>query len=92
MRTVAEKDVVAKLDEKLFDAIEALRAGNNSDVHMAPPEIVNYTEGSQLHYNGFGSHGTNFHIGLPDSYRWSTSAVVLRPQAICCVHLGQRKA
>ena len=28
---------------------------------MAPPEIVNYTEGSQLHYNGFGSHGTNFH-------------------------------
>jgi uncharacterized protein (TIGR04141 family) len=61
MRTIAEKDVIAQLDAKLFDAISALRAGNPSDLHMAPPEIVNYTEGSQLHYNGFGSHGTNFH-------------------------------
>ena len=28
---------------------------------MAPPEIVDYTEGSVLHYNGFGSNGVNFH-------------------------------
>jgi len=61
MRTVVEKDVIEELDEKLFDALEALRNGGNSDLHMAPPEIVNYTEGSQLHYNGFGSHGTTFH-------------------------------
>ena len=61
MRRVAEKDVVAELDQKLFDALGDLRAGNPSDLHMAPPEIVDYTEGSELHYNGFGSHGTNFH-------------------------------
>jgi uncharacterized protein (TIGR04141 family) len=61
MKRVAEKDVVAALDQKLFDGISSLRAGNASDLHMAPPEIVNYTEGSQLHYNGFGSHGTTFY-------------------------------
>ena len=60
MRTVVEKDIIEKLDAKLFEALSALRAGKELDLHMAPPEIVNYTEGSQLHYNGFGSHGTDF--------------------------------
>lgn len=60
LRKVSEKDIVQKLDQKLFLAIGSMRAGNHSDLHIAPPEIVNYTEGSQLHYNGFGSHGTNF--------------------------------
>lgn len=61
MRTVIEKDLIETLDIKLFAALKALRDGNSSDLHMAPPEIVNYTEGSELHYNGFGSHGTTFH-------------------------------
>lgn len=61
MRVVVEKDLIEQLDQKLFDAIEELRNGKATDLHMAPPEIVNYTEGSQLHYNGFGSHGKNFH-------------------------------
>ncbi len=61
MQVVAEKDVIENLDQKLFEAIEELRNGNATDLHMAPPEIVNYTEGSQLHYNGFGSYGKNFH-------------------------------
>lgn len=61
MRVVVEKDVVEQLDLKLFEAIKELRNGNATDLHMAPPEIVNYTEGSQLHYNGFGSHGKTFH-------------------------------
>lgn len=61
MRRVVEKDVIENLDKKLFDAIAELRKGNNSELHMAPPEIVNYMEGSQLHYNGFGSHETTFH-------------------------------
>ena len=34
--------------------------GNHADLHMSPPEIVDYTEGNQLHYNGFGSQGNNF--------------------------------
>jgi uncharacterized protein (TIGR04141 family) len=61
MRRVAEKDLIAELDELLFKALEDLRGGSPSDLHMAPPEIVDYTEGSELHYNGFGSHGTNFY-------------------------------
>nr|WP_210297431.1 TIGR04141 family sporadically distributed protein [Bradyrhizobium sp. 2S1]MCK7664921.1 TIGR04141 family sporadically distributed protein [Bradyrhizobium sp. 2S1] len=61
MRRVAEKDLIAELDELLFNALEDLRGGNPSDLHMAPPEIVDYTEGSELHYNGFGSHGTHFY-------------------------------
>lgn len=61
MRRVAEKDLIADLDEALFKALEDLRAGGASDLHMAPPEIVSYTEGNELHYNGFGSHGTNFY-------------------------------
>jgi len=68
MKQVVEKDVIEELDGKLFDALQTLRDGNHSDLHMSPPEIVNYTEGSQLHYNGFGSHGTTFHSLSIDDY------------------------
>lgn len=61
MRMVVERDVIELLDARLFEAIEQLRIGNATDLHMAPPEVVSYTEGSELHYNGFGSHGTNFY-------------------------------
>ncbi|MGY0557639.1 DUF6119 family protein [Lysobacter sp. A421] len=61
MRGVSEKDTVNELDGKLFQAINDLRDGGTVELHMAPPEIVSYTEGSELHYNGFGSHGTVFH-------------------------------
>jgi uncharacterized protein (TIGR04141 family) len=70
LRRIVERDVIAQLDEKLFEALGELRAGRNSDLHMAPPEIVNYTEGSELHYNGFGSHGTTFHsLSIEDYVR-----------------------
>jgi uncharacterized protein (TIGR04141 family) len=61
MRPVAEKDIIDKLDNILFDVIKEMRRGCTADLHMSPPEIVNYTEGSELHYNGFGSHGKTFH-------------------------------
>lgn len=61
MCPVSEKDTVRKLDKKLLLAINDLRGGGTAEVHMAPPEIVNYTEGSELHYNGFGSHGAVFY-------------------------------
>ncbi len=61
MRIVREKERIAALDQKLFDALAKLLAGEESELHLAPPEIVDYTEGSELHYNGFGSHGVNFH-------------------------------
>lgn len=61
MRRVEEKDTIEKLDESLGKAIKDLKAGIASDLHMTPPEVANYTEGSLLRYNGFGSRGTNFH-------------------------------
>lgn len=68
MRRIEEKDTVEQLDKKVEKAIKELRAGKVSDLHMTPPEIVNYTEGSTLHYNGFGSHGTNFQSLSIDDY------------------------
>lgn len=61
MRRVEEKDIIEKLDESLGKTIKDLKAGKASDLHMTPPEVVNYTEGYLLRYNGFGSRGTNFH-------------------------------
>lgn len=68
LRGVFEKDVVEKLDDNLFKAIQNLRDGKAADIHMAPPEIVNYTEGSLLHYNGFGSNGKAFHSLSVEDY------------------------
>lgn len=68
MRPVAEKDLIEALDTEIAAAITDLRNGNASDLHLAPPELVDYTEGNQLHYNGFGSHGTDFFSLSIDDY------------------------
>ncbi|WP_164547145.1 TIGR04141 family sporadically distributed protein [Mesorhizobium sp. M6A.T.Cr.TU.016.01.1.1] len=68
MRIVHEKDTIKLLDGQLEEALGKLRDGQASQLHMAPPEIVNYTEGNELHYNGFGSHGTTFHSLSIDDY------------------------
>jgi len=60
IKSVKEKDVIKKLNVKLFRSIKDLIAGKSADLHMSPPEIVDYTDGTELHYNGFGSHGTTF--------------------------------
>lgn len=61
MRIVRDRATLITLDLKLFTALNQLRQGGESELHMAPPEIVDYQEGCLLHYNGFGSAGTNFH-------------------------------
>ena len=61
LQIIENKDTIKKLDKKVEVAIKNLRKGNSNDLHMTPPEIVNYTEGSILHYNGFGSKGRDFH-------------------------------
>ncbi len=68
MQIVHEKDIIALLDGQLEEALGKLRDGQASQLHMSPPEIVNYTEGNELHYNGFGSHGTTFHSLSIDDY------------------------
>lgn len=68
MQVVSERDLITQLDAKLFDALARLRAGESADIHMSPPEIVDYTEGNQLHYNGFGSNGTDFQSLSIDDY------------------------
>lgn len=61
MQVVRERVTLTALDRKLFAALNELRKGRGSELHMAPPEIVDYQEGCLLHYNGFGSAGTDFH-------------------------------
>ncbi|WFC63613.1 sporadically distributed protein, TIGR04141 family [Pseudomonas sp. REST10] len=61
MQTVRENDTIQDLDERLFEALQSLRRNGESDLHMAPPEVLDYEEGCLLHYNGFGAGGTEFH-------------------------------
>lgn len=61
MQTVRDNDTIQTLDERLFEALQGLREGGESDLHMAPPEVLDYEEGCLLHYNGFGGGGTHFH-------------------------------
>ncbi|KKN74401.1 hypothetical protein LCGC14_0391090 [marine sediment metagenome] len=61
LKPVVEKDRIKQLDDQLFADLSELRKGNHADLHMSPPEVVNYIEGSELHYNGFGSRGETFH-------------------------------
>lgn len=58
---VESKDDVERADAALMKALQTLRQGGDAELHMAPPEIVDYAEGSLLHYNGFGSRGADFH-------------------------------
>lgn len=62
---VREKDVIEKLDAALFRAIYNLRAGGHEDLHLAPPEIVDYTAGSELRFSGFGGEKKSFsHLSI----------------------------
>lgn len=61
LRPVIEKDLIEQLDQQLFSDLSELRNATPVDLHMSPPEVIDYTEGSELHYNGFGSHGVTFH-------------------------------
>ncbi len=55
-----DKTVAAELDVKLQEALQELRDGGVNDLHLAPPEIVDYQEGSKLHYNGFNGGSDDF--------------------------------
>lgn len=57
---VREVDVIDKLDAKLEVALASLRAGKASDLHLAPPEIVDYMEGQAICYSGLGERGEEF--------------------------------
>lgn len=60
IQPVKDKEQIRKLDDRLLDAVKELRSGNLNELHLAPPEVVDYMEGSELHYNGFGSGGVVF--------------------------------
>lgn len=61
VRKVRDKETIALLDNQLFQALARLREGQQSDLHMSPPEIVDYMEGAAIHYNGFHSRQTTFY-------------------------------
>ncbi|MBO1041984.1 DUF6119 family protein [Brucella pituitosa] len=54
VQIVTEVDEIALLDEELNEEIARLRAGEPSDLHMCPPEIVDYIQGQNLAYYGRG--------------------------------------
>lgn len=60
IQPVKERAKIDQLDNTIWSEIESLRAGNNSELHLSPPEIHDYMCGDLLHYNGFGSHGNDF--------------------------------
>ena len=57
---VQEKDVIERLDKRLFAAICDLRDKRHADLYLAPPEIVDYMAGTELRYSGFGRVRTSF--------------------------------
>lgn len=60
LQIVRDESTIKKLDEKLFTDLEKIINGGLSPLHLTPPEIIDYMDGSELHYNGFGSHGLTF--------------------------------
>ena len=60
LQRTEDQDTITQLDKKLEKAINVLRSDKVNDLHMTPPGIVSYTEGSTLHYSGLGSRGAKF--------------------------------
>lgn len=54
VQIVNDAEEGGRLDEVLSQQIGALRAGEQSDLHMCPPEIVDYIEGQNIAYYGRG--------------------------------------
>lgn len=54
VQIVTDAEEAGRLEEVLSQQIEALRAGEQSDLHMCPPEIVDYIEGQDIAYYGRG--------------------------------------
>lgn len=51
---------IQRLDKLLYKEIQAVRGGSDSLLHMSPPEIQNYVEGTSLGYTGFRSGKAEF--------------------------------
>jgi uncharacterized protein (TIGR04141 family) len=54
VQIVTDADAVAMLDASLDQEIASIRRGEPSDLHMCPPEIVDYIEGQDIAYYGRG--------------------------------------
>lgn len=54
VQIVTDAEEIGQLDELLDQEIASLRAGEQSDLHMCPPEIVDYIEGQDIAYYGRG--------------------------------------
>ncbi|MGO6740063.1 DUF6119 family protein [Rhizobium ruizarguesonis] len=54
VQIVSDADDIELLDALLDQEIALIRAGQQSDLHMCPPEIVDYIEGQDVAYYGRG--------------------------------------
>jgi len=62
IRPITDRGSLEKLDAALLDELNSLRSGKPSDLHLCPPEIVEYKEGQEIAYYGTGlaSRKTSF--------------------------------
>ncbi len=61
IQPIREDDLTDQLDALLFVALQELQTGSVNDLHLAPPEIADYTSGAELRFNGLGVRGGIFH-------------------------------
>ncbi|MBB4570334.1 DUF6119 family protein [Rhizobium leucaenae] len=54
VQIVTDAAEIGSLDASLAQEIASIRAGEQSDLHMCPPEIVDYVEGQDVAYYGKG--------------------------------------
>lgn len=67
VQIVRDQELARQLDESIFAALADLVNGDGSDLHLSPPEIVDYVEGSELRYLGLGERGEIYsHLAIED--------------------------
>jgi uncharacterized protein (TIGR04141 family) len=54
VQIVTDAEEIGLLDVSLSEELALIRAGEQSDLHMCPPEIVDYIEGQDIAYYGRG--------------------------------------
>ena len=62
--SIDDETKIKKLNGKLKEAIENLLVGKETELHISPPEIVNYTNGLTISYDGFDSKNDEPHCRL----------------------------
>lgn len=67
IRAVEDKDIILNLDNKLFEDLnDSITNDNKIDLHLSPPDIINYSTFGSIIYKGFRSRNEFDIIDLDD--------------------------